>query len=192
MKYIVSEQELEIPEGVTVDVKARTITVKGPLGKLTKSFSHIPFEIRKENTKRGKAGLKFRMWLQKKKRNAVLGTVRSIIRNMITGVTVGYKFRMVLAYSHFPIVVNVLDGGKALEIKNFLGFKINKRIDAPEGVLITRKEEEKNNLTLQGIDLEKVSQVCARIQQSTVIQDKDLRSFLDGIYVQDARLEFND
>lgn len=99
------------------------------------------------------------------------------------------KFKMVLAYSHFPIVVNVLDGGKALEIKNFLGFKINKRINAPEGVLITRKEEEKNNLTLQGIDLEKVSQCCARIHQSTVIQDKDLRSFLDGIYVQDARLE---
>ncbi len=43
MKYIVSEQELEIPEGVNVDIKARTVTVKGPLGKLTKSFRHIPF-----------------------------------------------------------------------------------------------------------------------------------------------------
>jgi large subunit ribosomal protein L9e len=81
---------------------------------------------------------------------------------------------------------------QAVEIKNFLGFKMNKRIDAPEGVLITKKEEEKNNLTVQGINLEDVSQVCARIQQSTVIQDKDLRSFLDGIYVQDARLEFAD
>ena len=192
MKYIVSEQELEIPANVEVEVKARSVTVKGPLGKLTKSFTHIPFEMTKEKTKKGTSGLRFRMWLQKKKRNAVLGTVRSIVRNMIQGVTVGYKFKMVLAYSHFPIVVNVLDDGKALEIKNFLGFKINKRIDAPEGVLITRKEEEKNNLTLQGIDLEKVSQVCARIQQSTVIQDKDLRSFLDGIYVQDARLEYND
>lgn len=69
---------------------------------------------------------------------------------------------------------------------------MNKRIEAPEGVLITKKEEEKNNITLQSIDLEKVSQVCARIQQSTVIQDKDLRSFLDGIYVQDARLEYVD
>ena len=69
---------------------------------------------------------------------------------------------------------------------------MNKRIEAPEGVLVTKKEEEKNNITLQSIDLEKVSQVCARIQQSTVIQDKDLRSFLDGIYVQDARLEYND
>ena len=128
------------------------------------------------------------MWLQKKKRNAVLGTVNSIIRNMFTGVTVGYKFKMVLAYSHFPIVVNVLDDGRGVEIKNFLGFKMNKRIDAPEGVLVTRKEEEKNNVTIQGIDLDKVSQTCARIHQATIIQDKDLRSFLDGIYIQDARL----
>lgn len=88
------------------------------------------------------------MWLQKKKRNAVLGTVRSIIRSMITGVTTGYKFRMVLAYSHFPIVANVLDNRKTLEIKNFLDFKMNKRIDTPEGVLITRKDEEKNSLVL--------------------------------------------
>lgn len=69
---------------------------------------------------------------------------------------------------------------------------MNKRIDAPEGVLIKRKEDDKNNFTVEGINLEDVSQVCARIQQSTVIQDKDLRSFLDGIYVQDARLELND
>ena len=69
---------------------------------------------------------------------------------------------------------------------------MNKRIDAPEGVIISKKEQEKNNLTLQGIDLEKVSQTCARIQQTTVIQDKDLRAFLDGIYVQDARLEYNE
>lgn len=69
---------------------------------------------------------------------------------------------------------------------------MNKRIDAPEGVIVSKKEEEKNHVTITGIDLEKVSLVCARIQQSTVIQDKDLRSFLDGIYVQEARLELND
>ena len=86
------------------------------------------------------------MWLQKKKRNACLGTARSIIRNMIRGVTVGFKFKMVLAYSHFPIVVNVIENGavihlfiQAVEIKNFLGFKMNKRIDAPVGVSVTKK-----------------------------------------------------
>ena len=114
MKYIVSEQELEIPEGVTVDVKSRTVTVKGKLGTLTKSFRHIPFEMVKEKNKKGSPALKFRMWLQKKKRNAVLGTVRSTIRNMINGVTNGYKFKMVLAYSHFPIVVNIIENGRVI------------------------------------------------------------------------------
>jgi large subunit ribosomal protein L9e len=65
----------------------------------------------KEKNKKGNQSVKFRMWLQKKKRNAVLGTIRSIIRNMVNGVTNGYKFRMVLAYAHFPITVNVIDNG---------------------------------------------------------------------------------
>ena len=68
----------------------------------------------KEKNKKGSPALKFRMWLQKKKRNAVLGTVRSTIRNMINGVTNGYKFKMVLAYSHFPIVVNIIENGRVI------------------------------------------------------------------------------
>lgn len=68
----------------------------------------------KENNKKGVSAIKFRMWLQKKKRNAVLGTVRSTIRNMVNGVTNGYKFKMVLAYSHFPIVVNVIENGRVI------------------------------------------------------------------------------
>jgi large subunit ribosomal protein L9e len=71
---------------------------------------------KEKSAKTHKPALKFRMWLQKKKRNAVLGTVRSIIRNMINGVTNGYKFKMVLAYAHFPIAVNVLEGGKVIYI----------------------------------------------------------------------------
>jgi len=123
MKYIVSEQELEIPEGVTVDIKSRNVTVKGKLGTLTKSFKHIPFEMSKDKNKKGSPAIKFRMWLQKKKRNAVLGTVRSTIRNMINGVTNGYKFKMVLAYAHFPIVVNVLDNGR---VNNLIKRRLSK------------------------------------------------------------------
>jgi large subunit ribosomal protein L9e len=115
MKYIVAEQDLEIPEGVEVVVKARTVTVKGPLGQLIKAFKHIPIEIYKDKSaKSGKSILKFKIWLQKKKRNASIGTIKSTIRNMITGVTVGYKFKMVLAYSHFPIVVNIIENGRVL------------------------------------------------------------------------------
>ena len=113
MKFIVAEQELEIPEDINVDVKARQVTVKGKLGKLTKAFKHMPMEIYKHKSdKSGKNSLKFKMWLQRKKRNAAIGTIKSTIRNMITGVSVGYKFKMVLAYSHFPIVVNVIENGR--------------------------------------------------------------------------------
>ena len=113
MKFIVAEQELEIPEDVNVDVKAREVSVKGKLGKLTKAFKHMPMEIYKQKAgKSGKPSLKFKMWLQRKKRNAAIGTIKSTIRNMITGVSVGYKFKMVLAYSHFPIVVNVIENGR--------------------------------------------------------------------------------
>lgn len=115
MKYIVAEQDLEVPEGVEVDVKARIVTVKGKLGKLTKAFKHTPIEIYKSKAeKSGKASLKFKMWLQKKKRNASIGTIKSIVRNMITGVSVGYKFKMVLAYAHFPIVVNIIENGRVI------------------------------------------------------------------------------
>ena len=115
MKFIVSEQDLEIPEDVTVTVNAREVTVKGKLGTLTKAFKHIPIEIYKDKSaKSGKSILKFKMWLQRKKRNAALGTIKSTIRNMIQGVSVGYKFKMVLAYSHFPIVVNVIENGRVI------------------------------------------------------------------------------
>ena len=70
----------------------------------------------KETGKKGTSAIKFRMWLQKKKRNAGLGTVRSTIRNMVNGVTNGYKFRMVLAYAHFPVVVNIIENGRVIFI----------------------------------------------------------------------------
>ena len=70
----------------------------------------------KETGKKGTSAIKFRMWLQKKKRNAVLGTVRSTIRNMVNGVTNGYKFRMVLAYAHVPVVVNIIENGRVIFI----------------------------------------------------------------------------
>ena len=113
MKFLLSEKELEIPDNIEVEVKSRVVKVKGPLGTLTKNFRHVPFDMRKvkdEKTKKSK--LLFQMWLQKRKQIAVLGSVRGTISNMIRGVTSGYKFKMVLAYAHFPIIANVVDGGK--------------------------------------------------------------------------------
>lgn len=113
MKYILSEKDLEIPEGIEVEVKSRVVKVKGPLGKLERSFRHVSFDMRKEkDEKTKKQRLVFQMWNSRRKQAAVLGTVRGTISNMIRGVTTGYKFKMVLAYAHFPIIANVIEGGK--------------------------------------------------------------------------------
>ena len=45
------------------------------------------------------------------------------LQNLITGVTKGYEYKMRLVYAHFPININIEDGGKIIEIRNFLGEK---------------------------------------------------------------------
>lgn len=82
-----------------------------------------------------------------------------------------------------------------------MGEKNVRKINAPEGVTINRTEEAKDELTVQGNDLEKTSLTCtilrgefinlvpgALIQQSVRVKNKDIRQFLDGIYVSDKRM----
>jgi large subunit ribosomal protein L9e len=64
---------------------------------------------------------------------------------------------MRLVYAHFPINVSITDSGKTLEIRNFLGEKIVRRVPMLEGVKIDRSASVKDELVLTGNDLELVS-----------------------------------
>src|ERR1700724_419228 len=83
MKDIYKDEDFEIPEGVTVSIKSRLVTVKGPRGELTKSLRHINMEIKKVNERK----IKLIVWHGGRKHVACLRTVRSLIMNMIQGVT---------------------------------------------------------------------------------------------------------
>jgi large subunit ribosomal protein L9e len=83
MKDIYKDEEFEIPEGVSLSVKSRLVTVKGPRGELTKSLRHIDMEIKKVGDKK----IKLIVWHGGRKHVACLRTVRSLIMNMINGVT---------------------------------------------------------------------------------------------------------
>lgn len=83
MKDIYKDEDFEIPEGVTVNVKSRLVTVKGPRGELTKSLRHINMEIKKVSERK----IKLIVWHGGRKHVACLRTVRSLIMNMIQGVT---------------------------------------------------------------------------------------------------------
>ena len=64
---------------------------------------------------------------------------------------------MRLVYAHFPINVNIVDDGKVLEVRNFLGEKIVRRVEMLDGVKIDRSANVKDELTLIGNDVEMVS-----------------------------------
>lgn len=98
---------------------------------------------------------------------------------MITGVTKGFKYKMRYVYAHFPINVN-LDQSKEtglweVEIRNFIGEKIVRRVVMAEGVDATISTTQKDELVLTGNDLEKVSQSAADIQQICKVRNKDIR-----------------
>jgi len=80
-----------------------------------------------------------------------------------------------------------------LEIRNFLGQKIVRRVHIPTGISIVRSEAIKDQLELQGSDVELLGQTAATIHQSCTVKNKDIRKFLDGIYVSQKGLigEFN-
>jgi large subunit ribosomal protein L9e len=46
MKYILTEEHIDIPEGVTVTAKRKEVEIKGPLGTLRKAFKHVPISIK--------------------------------------------------------------------------------------------------------------------------------------------------
>lgn len=183
MKFVQTEQVLDIPEGVTVEIKARAIKVTGPRGVLHKDLKHIDVTFRKINNKQ----IKIIVHNGDRKHVATLRTVKSLVSNLITGVTKGYKYKMRYVYAHFPINVNIIeeDGQKYVEIRNFLGEKRVRKVKVVDGVEAAQSTTQKDELVLTGNSLEDVSQNAADIQQICLVRNKDIRKFLDGIYVSE-------
>merc|ERR1712157_188050 len=123
------------------------------------------------------------LWFSSRKQLACVRTVCSHIENMIVGVTRGFLYKMRFVYSHFPI--NVSTSGDTVEIRNFLGERRVRKVKLPEGVKYVRSEDTKDQIELSGIDITQVSLTAAKIQQATNVRHKDLRKFLDGIYVSE-------
>lgn len=186
MKYIQTDQILEVPECVSVTIMARCIKVTGPRGELSKELKHINIAFTKANDN----AIKITVHNGDRKHVAVLRTVKSLISNMITGVTKGYKYKMRYVYAHFPINVNVvnIDGQDYVEIRNFLGEKRIRQIKIFDGVTVEQSTAQKDELILSGNSLEDVSQNAADIQQICRVRNKDIRKFLDGIYVSERGL----
>ncbi|KAJ6797257.1 60S ribosomal protein L9-like [Iris pallida] len=187
MKTILSSQTMDIPNGVTIRVKAKIIEVEGPRGKLTRNFKHLNLDFQLVKAEEGESGrkLKVEAWFGSRKTMAAIRTAISHVQNLITGVTKGYRYKMRFVYAHFPINASITNSSSSIEIRNFLGEKKVRKVDMLEGVTITRSEKVKDELVLDGNDVELVSRSCALINQKCHVKNKDIRKFLDGIYVSE-------
>lgn len=181
MRLIVGFRDIKVPEEVSIKVKARSVEVTGPRGTLHRDFKHIPCEIQKHNS----STIRVQVWHGQRKHLACVRTLCSHIENLITGVTRGFLYKMRLVYAHFPINVSVINEGNCIEIRNFLGEKITRTVPLLKGVTIELSEAQKDELILTGNDVEAVSQSAAKIRQSVLVRNKDIRKFLDGIFVSE-------
>ncbi|PKA47802.1 60S ribosomal protein L9 [Apostasia shenzhenica] len=182
MKTILSSQTMDIPEGVKVKVKAKMVEVEGPRGRLTRNFKHLNLDF--ELLDGGKK-LKVDAWFGSRKSMASIRTAISHVQNLITGVTKGYRYKMRFVYAHFPINASITNSNTVIEIRNFLGEKKVRKVDMLEGVTVLRSEKVKDELILDGNDVELVSRSAALINQKCHVKKKDIRKFLDGIYVSE-------
>jgi large subunit ribosomal protein L9e len=183
-KPIITSSQVTIPDNVEVTVVSRHVTVKGPRGVLSKNFNHVPVDMYLTKTEDGKNILKVDVWFGRKKTIASVRTVCSHTSNMIAGVTNGFRYTMRFVYAHFPINATIDGKGKTLEIRNFLGEKRVRRVEALEDTKIVRSADVKDQLVLEGNNIEAVSRTCALIHQQCLVKNKDIRKFLDGIYVE--------
>ncbi|XKL63646.1 hypothetical protein PGB90_006010 [Kerria lacca] len=191
MRTIVANQTVKIPDDVEVTVKKRIVTVVGKRGKLERSFRHLAVDIYLESKK----VLKVEKWFGTKKELAAVRTVCTHVENMIKGVKKGFMYKMRAVYAHFPINCVTTENNTVIEIRNFLGEKYIRRVKMNPGVTVVNSKN-KDELIVEGNDIELVSGsgdiiinffffIAAMIQQSTTVRNKDIRKFLDGLYVSE-------
>ena len=165
--------EVKLPDGVKANLEGYILYIKGPLGTVSKDFSKIPVNLKVEGNK-----VLISVPSSRRRHKAVLGTARSIVSNMVIGVTKGFTYKLKIVYAHFPITVRVKD--KTVYIENFYGERCPR---TAEIVGDCKVQVQGDDVIVTGINKEHVGATAANIEQATKVKRKDQRVFLDGIYV---------
>ena len=145
----IGKQPIEIPAGVTITVGDKEITVAGPKGSLI-----VPVQPKTKVKIDGNVLTVTREDDEPKSR-AWHGLQRALINNAVVGVTKGYEKKLEVNGVGFRL------SGGGQDIEMALGFSHPVKYHAPEGVQLTTNKME---ITVSGIDKQKVGQVAAEIR----------------------------
>lgn len=146
---------ISIPAGVTVSIKDNLVTVKGPKGELNQAVDSS-IEVTVEGNEVILKPLK-----EGKQENAYHGLYRSLIHNMVIGVSEGYKKELELVGVGFRAATQP---GNILELS--LGFTHSILMQLPSQISVEAKSERNKNplITLESCDKQLLGQVCAKIR----------------------------
>jgi large subunit ribosomal protein L6 len=147
----IGKKPVAIPAGVTANMDAGTLSVKGPKGELSMPMSDlISYEMKDE-------GLSVQPANDSKAARAFWGMQRTLVQNLVTGVTEG--FTKVLEITGVGYRAN--SQGKTLKLQ--LGYSHDVDFAIPEGIEI--KTPDNTTVEISGIDKQKVGQVAAEIRR---------------------------
>jgi len=147
----IGKQPVAIPSGVTVTANGNQVAVKGKLGELSRTFqSGITVTVEDGKVLVARAD-------DTRMQKSCHGLSRTLIKNMIDGVTTGYKKALNIEGTGFKAV---LQGAK---LSLSLGFASPKDYPVPAGIKVT-VDAAGVNLTVEGISKELVGQAAARIR----------------------------
>ncbi len=165
--------EIEIPEGVQVEINKELVKIKGKAGEVVKKLFNPNIKVGKEDKKIVLKALK-----STKKEQKLVNSFKAHIRNMLQGANETYKYKLRICSGHFPMNVSVKDG--EFIVKNFFGEKIPRILKIKEGVTIN---VEGDVVVVESSNKELAGQVAADIEQLIRRTKYDTRVFQDGIWI---------
>jgi large subunit ribosomal protein L6 len=146
----IGRMPVPVPSGVDVTIDGRRVTVKGPKGTLSREL-HPDISVNREDD-----SLLVSRPTEQKIHKQLHGLTRTLVNNMVTGVTTGYRKGLEITGVGYRATLV----GKKLQLN--LGYSHPVEIDPPEG--ITFEVETPTRLAVVGIDKELVGEIAARVR----------------------------
>ena len=146
----VGKMPVALPKGAEATITAEQITVKGPLGSLTQALNGL---VKIENSD---GALKFEAANDSREANAMSGTLRALVSNMVNGVTKGFEKKLTLVGVGFRAQAQ----GDKLNLS--IGFSHPVVHQMPAGVKCETPTQ--TEILIKGIDRQRVGQVAAEVR----------------------------
>ena len=146
----IGKKAVAVPTGVTANVEGQTVKVKGPKGAL-QVVVHDDVTVAMDKT-----GIKLEPRSETKRARSMWGTSRTLVANVMAGVTKGFEERLEITGVGYRAAVQ----GKTLQLQ--LGFSHDVNFPSPEGIAIATPKP--TEIVVTGVDKQKVGHVAAEIR----------------------------